>query len=317
MSDTTSTAQTLYREGDKVRYTFTPSPSEEGRTHEGILTRSGEGVYLRDDEHGLMVVANRGGTAGGISDVEMLERYGLPVKQIARADHPELFAERFRDEVTHALVFTSTSTEGGEVLTVPYAPSAEAGWQIGAGDLFVCGLPADHALLGEWGWLVNKDALREVGVKFPEDLPEPGSEEPKSEADLELERLRAEVERLTDDNRRLVQADQDLRREVGIVAMRYAREHGWCGVVKEALGEAGIDVPAQQYDIDLVIRVRVRASCDLIDLPSLDWTRDSIYLDTGSLTEAINFDGDWRDVEMVDEQFEVEGVEPIDPDFWN
>lgn len=339
MSDTTTTttttAHTLYRPGDKVRFRF-GSSAEAGSlygTYEGVLSADPWGPSLRatpEDQTmrpegvtattapNLLIISPDGETPGhAVYDITLIERFGLPVWLLdkSREDHAALFAERFRDEVTHALVFTSTSTEGGDALTaltVPYAPSAAAaGWQIGASDLTSCGLPVDHALLGEQGWWVNKDVLREVGVMFPEDLPET-----KPEADplqAELERLREQVRYHEGRADRAEQATIDIKREVGTVAMRYAREHGWCGVVREALSDVGIDPVEQKHEVWLTIRVRATGVAGQSH-PSFDWTRHSISVDESGIAEAIKFDSDWEDVEVdsYSVEFDVDSVEPLE-----
>lgn len=327
MSDTTpTTVHTLYRPGDKVRFRFGhPSlPASAGNlygTYEAVLTpdlwdsglRAASPNYTLLPETvapeytpNLAIVLHNGSFGEAIYDVTLVERYGLPVRLLDKDNHADLFAGWYRNEVTHALVFTSTSTStGSHVLTVPYTPSAvEAGWRIEAANLADCGLPADHPLLGEQGWWVDKGALREAGVKFPEDLP---AEEP----DLELERLRAEVERLTGENRRLAQADQDLRREVGTVAMRYAREHDWCDTVRDALDEVGIEPIDQKHEVWLTVRVKATGIARAAD-PSLDWTHHSISVDEYGIEQAITFDSDWEDVEVDFMEFEVDGVDLLE-----
>lgn len=340
MSDTTTTVHTLYRPGDKVRFRFGNSadPADAGSLYgyyEGVLsadlwsstlrvtaadqTMRPEGVTLEDAPN-LNIISPDGATTGyAIHDVTLIERFGLPVWLLDKSDHAALFAERFNDVVTHALVFTSTSTgKGGSVLTVPYAPAAGAGWQIGASELTASGLPADHALLGEEGWWVSKEALAGVGVKFPEDEPEPAPDPATLALDVADLRTRLE-EALTNESHlrakvaMLETTHEAMKREVGTVAMRYAREHGWCDTVREALEEVGIEPIDPRHEVWLTIRVKATGVPTSSD-PSEDWTRQSISVDGSAIAQAIEFDSDWEDVEVdtYSVDFDVDSVETLE-----
>jgi hypothetical protein len=58
----------------------------------------------------------------------------------------------------------------------------------------------------------------------------------------DADQLRSIRDNLIRENERKDEAHQEFRQRVGRVAMRYARRHDWCSVVRQALNELGIEV---------------------------------------------------------------------------
>jgi hypothetical protein len=109
----------------------------------------------------------------------------------------------------------------------------------------LCSLPDGHD--GSQHVAMTTPDRTVVGIA-PREVPDDatGDAERLREAAAEIGRLqelltatRGERDRLRDEQE---QRMEEFRQEVGRVAMRYARRHDWCSVVRQALNELGIEV---------------------------------------------------------------------------
>lgn len=127
--------------------------------------------------------------------------------------------------------------------------------------------------------------------------PEPSPEVAEVKTELyEIDRLRLELA----EARGRVEAQErehaEFRRTVGRVAMAKAREHNWCGVVREALDEMGVEVPDDRVSATLTITVKVSGlRSDHAQRGEERWFRNSLTSDSieAALAEAKLLDSDW------------------------
>lgn len=96
----------------------------------------------------------------------------------------------------------------------------------------------------------------------------------------------------------LVNAHEDFKREVAEVAVKYAKEHDWCSVVRDALDELGLEVPTEThtYSVSGTITVEVDPLArygpqDSVNGAKVEFDSDMDYLE-------IEIDG--LDLERID-----------------
>lgn len=103
------------------------------------------------------------------------------------------------------------------------------------------------------------------------------------------------------------------KRRVARVAMREATEHNWCGVVRHALDQMGIEVPQPSATVEVLVKytITLRAASDdgaqhLRD-EDATWVRESLSL---SGDGALTADSDFEIVEIHDTAVsEVESIQ--------
>ena len=105
----------------------------------------------------------------------------------------------------------------------------------------------------------------------------------------------------------------DLKRRVARVAMREATEHNWCGVVRRALDEMGIEVPQPSATVEVLVKytITLRAASDdgaeYLRDEDATWIRDSLSLGGDG---ALTADSDFEIVEIHDTAVsEVESIQ--------
>ena len=111
--------------------------------------------------------------------------------------------------------------------------------------------------------------------------------------------LEAEVERLKHANENLVRQVEgfDARlEEIGERAMELAEEHGWCGVISEALEEMAIPTPEREHEIT----IKIKANTTVVSSDVDQMVRESLL---HPVSEWL--DGDWSDVQLVKVSAEV------------
>lgn len=331
-----TTATDVYRPGDRVRFRFDTGHSSLDGIYEGTLSEpdSPDDLYLqvKSSDYSMHPVTTYGevprlrvvspdgsALAYGIKDLSLLGRdtdtpadreaaqepltEPLEVIEATLETHPAL--ESYGLEAAR-LYPGLVDARDGLVLGIVTTPGEHSGVTFNAEYHIEAGhLPESCRVLDgqPYFWLSRGDAT-------------PVTSAPE-EAEPEADPLQAEVERLREQVRyhegradRAEQATIDIKREVGTVAMRYAREHGWCHTVRDALYDMGIEPIYQKHEVWLSLRVRVTGVASNSD-PSYDWTRSSISVDGSDIARAITFDSDWEDVEVDSYSAEVD-VDSID-----
>lgn len=193
----------------------------------------------------------------------------------------------------------------GDVVTIA------SGAEQNRGDVRIdCDVPGKHP---QRGWWIRKDCL--VPVKDPltvvlESVPVGEGDPPVVNLDLGLEgqitELRAalvrEEQRRVDELQALRQqmyseqsTHESFKRRVERVAMEYAKDHGWCSQVDQALQDMGLEAPKARAEFTVTVTYRVNAtSCERY----CDVSESSV---TGSMTvseDGIQMNDDWTDVEV-------------------
>src|SRR5699024_2747697 len=99
---------------------------------------------------------------------------------------------------------------------------------------------------------------------------------------------------------------------VGEKAMELAREHGWCGVVTEALDELGIPVPTREHEIRVTVDLVFTATCtDRMREVDTSWAQESFGVTDRSGEFTISLDSDWEDASVEVESYRVTSVEEV------
>lgn len=120
--------------------------------------------------------------------------------------------------------------------------------------------------------------------------------------------------------RRLSQVGLELeafKEKVAEVASRYADDHGWCGVIDQALEELGLERERVTYLATLTVTVCFRAELDAgRDLPSSDWVRESMqtYAIEQAVRDNFEMDSDHSSSSIDDIDFDVINVRNADDD---
>lgn len=113
--------------------------------------------------------------------------------------------------------------------------------------------------------------------------------EAKEALTIERNRLAAKCEELQQKLDSTPEGFRELeafKRKVVQVAEEYAKEHGWCSVIDEALDELGLKRAPTSYTAQLTIQVSFTGVlATRRDLPSDNWVESSVG--TGAIEEAI------------------------------
>lgn len=112
--------------------------------------------------------------------------------------------------------------------------------------------------------------------------------------DLQIARLQA---RLAEAEQRLT----DLKVQVGTVAMKKAKEHGWCAEVQYALQECGIDpvIPMSRYEVDVVVTATQTVTVTIEEAESEDDAREQAEADSDlAWNECSNSGWEYEDQEV-------------------
>jgi len=136
---------------------------------------------------------------------------------------------------------------------------------------------------------------------------------PDTAVDEEKERLTqriADLERLNAQQTRTINLMTETEMRVGEKAMELAREHGWCGVVTDALDELGIPVPTREHEIRVTVDLVFTATCtDRMREVDTSWAQESLRVDDESGEFTISLDSDWEDASVKVESYYVSSVE--------
>jgi predicted nuclease with TOPRIM domain len=132
-----------------------------------------------------------------------------------------------------------------------------------------------------------------------------------------LDELKVERDSL---ERRLSYAGPELaafKKRVVEVASKYADDHGWCGIIDQALEELGLERERVTYLATLTVTVCFRAELDPgRDLPSSDWVRESMqtYAIEQAVRDNFEMDSDHSSSSIDDIDFDVINVRNADDD---
>src|SRR5690625_2196569 len=133
--------------------------------------------------------------------------------------------------------------------------------------------------------------------------------------DEEKERLTqriADLERLNAQQTRTINLMTETEMRVGEKAMELAREHGWCGVVTDALDELCIPVPTREQEIRLTVDLVFTATCtDRMREVDTSWAQESFGGTDRSGERTISLDSDWEDAAVKGEARRVASVEEV------
>lgn len=102
---------------------------------------------------------------------------------------------------------------------------------------------------------------------------------------------------------------EEFKRKVERIAAKYARDHDWCSVVDDALGDLGLSMPTRTYDMVVNVRLEIRATCtdSQADVDPHYIARSLSVDDDGQVL----LDSDWDDISMTSD-FDVESCKPVE-----
>lgn len=103
----------------------------------------------------------------------------------------------------------------------------------------------------------------------------------------------------------------EFKDSVARVAMRYARRHGWCSVVSDALADLGLQSPDLSVSGTFTVTYSFTGTIANSDYERLtaDWIGQSLDISADS---GPAFDSDWDDVEITVERVDVDSYRSDD-----
>lgn len=125
--------------------------------------------------------------------------------------------------------------------------------------------------------------------------------------DAEITTLREQLAAARRGESRAAQALETLKEDVGRTAMKYAKQHGWCAVVKDALSDVGIDAPSLRKRIVVTYEFTLEAECTSNSEPDEEFVRRSL-----SEPDYPSLDSDWENVSEIECSRESVSIEDAD-----